>query len=170
MKRTIPIKQIFPCCAIATAAALLAACNVTPDTHGADIKALTDNERHWNQDIAAKDGAKIASYYADDGVLILAGQKPIVGRTAIQAAFAHMTADPGFALKFQTQKVEVAKSGDLGYTEGSYTLDLTDPATKQLVRDHGSYLTTYRKAADGSWHATTDIPVSDVPPASPPSG
>jgi ketosteroid isomerase-like protein len=71
-------------------------------------------------------------------------------------------------LKFQAARVEVAKSGDQAYTQGSYAMTMTDPASKQVVNDHGSYVTTYRKQADGTWKAVADIATSDVPPPAPP--
>jgi ketosteroid isomerase-like protein len=63
--------------------------------------------------------------------------------------------------------VDVAKSGDLGYTQGSYKLTVTDPTTHKIINDHGSYVTTYRKQADGSWKAVADIATSEVPPGPP---
>jgi ketosteroid isomerase-like protein len=67
-------------------------------------------------------------------------------------------------LKFQASRVEVSKSGDVGYTMGAYTLSVTDPVAKQVVNDHGSYITTYRKGADGAWKSVADVAVSAVPP------
>ncbi len=78
-----------------------------------------------------------------------------------------MTADPAMSLKFQATKTDVAKSGDLAYTQGTYTLTLTDPKTKKIITDHGSYVTTYRKQADGTWKAVADIATSEVPPPPP---
>jgi hypothetical protein len=45
---------------------------------------------------------------------------------------------------------------------------VTDPQTKQIVNDHGSYVTTYRKQPDGTWKAIADIATSEVPPPAPP--
>jgi ketosteroid isomerase-like protein len=75
--------------------------------------------------------------------------------------------DPALSLKFQASKVEVAKSGDVAYTLGSYTMAMTDPQTKHVGNDHGSYVTTYRKQADGTWKAVADITTSEVPPPAP---
>jgi ketosteroid isomerase-like protein len=72
------------------------------------------------------------------------------------------------ALSFKASKVDVAKSGDLGYTQGTYKMTMTDPTTHKPVEDHGTYVTTYRKQADGSWKAVTDIASSSVPPPAPP--
>jgi uncharacterized protein (TIGR02246 family) len=151
----------------------LTACNQTPDktsdTRDADIAALKANEAQWVQDYAAKDVDKVAAHYADDAVLMIPGAPPVVGKDAIHTGFKPMLADPALSLKFEASKVDVAKSGDLAYTEGSYTMTLTDPQTKQIVHDHGSYVTTYRKQPDGAWKATVDIVNSDVPPPPAPS-
>ena len=81
-----------------------------------------------------------------------------------------MTADPAVSLKFQANKVDVASSGDLAFTQGTYTLTMTDPHTGKVINDHGSFVTTYRKQSDGSWKAVADIATSDVPPPPTPSG
>ena len=49
-------------------------------------------------------------------------------------------------------------------------MTMTDPNSKQVINDHGSYVTTYRKQPDGSWKAVADIASSEVPlPAPPPA-
>jgi uncharacterized protein (TIGR02246 family) len=149
---------------------LLMGCNQTaPDTHDADVKALKDNEMQWNQDYAAKDADKLVAHYADDAVLMVPGTPPTSGKDSIRKALQQMTTDPALSLKFEPSTVEVAKSGDLAYTQGSYNLTVTDPNSKQVVHDHGSYVTTYRKQSDGSWKAVADIATSEVPPSAPPS-
>jgi uncharacterized protein (TIGR02246 family) len=152
---------------------VLAGCNATPpDTHDADVKAIKDNEVQWNADWAAKDVDKLMAHYADDVFFVTAGAPAITTKDALRAAFKGMTADPALSLKFQASRVEVAKSGDMGYTMGTYTLTVTDPVSKQAVNDNGSYVTTYRKGADGSWKSVADVAISAVPPpvaAPPPS-
>jgi uncharacterized protein (TIGR02246 family) len=160
-------------CAITAMALTMTACNDTPDTHDADVKAIQANESQWNQDFASKDPVKITAHYADDAVLIVPGTPAISGHDAILNSLKQMTSDPAMTLKFQATKVDVAKSGDLAYTEGTYNLTVTDPQTKQVINDHGSYVTTYRKQADGTWKAVADIASSDVPPPpapAPPTG
>jgi len=45
-------------------------------------------------------------------------------------------------------------------------MTLTDAKRKKPVTDKGSYVTGYRKQADGSWKAVSDINVSEVAPTS----
>lgn len=163
------MKSIAGLCAATALLLTLTACNqappAAPNTHDTDVKAIQDTETQWGQDWAAHDAAKIASHYEDDAVLMVPGGPPTTGKDAIQKALAATVSS--MDLKFQASKVDVASSGDLGYTQGSYTLALTDPKTKKVVNDHGSYVTTYRKQADGSWKAVADIANSETPQPAP---
>lgn len=149
-------------------ALVLASCAPVPaDTHDADTKAIKDNETQWNADWAAKDLEKLVAHYAEDGALMAPGMPVSSGKEAIRKTFKEMIGDPVLSLKFQASKVEVSKGGDIGYTQGSYTMTMTDPNSKQVINDHGSYVTTYRKQPDGSWKAVADIAASEVPPPAP---
>jgi len=151
-------------------ALLLAGCSQTaPDTREADAKAVKDTETQWNQDYVTKELDKVAAHYADNAVLMISGMPSSSGKDAIRKTLTEMLADPALTLKFQASRVEVAKAGDLAYTQGSYTMTMTDPMSKQVINDHGSYVTTYSKQPDGSWKAVADIATSEVPPAMPPS-
>jgi len=133
----------------------------------ADVRAISDTEAQWNKDYAAKDPEKILAYFTDDAVLMVPGGPSSSGKDAIRAAMKQILSDPAMSLTFQASKVDVAKSGELGYTQGSYKLTVTGPVTHKVINDHGSYVTTYRKQADGSWKAVADIATSQVPPAPP---
>jgi uncharacterized protein (TIGR02246 family) len=156
-------------CAATVLALFLTACS--SDTHDADVKALKDGEVQWNQDYASKNVDKIVSHYAGDAVLMAPGMPATTGKDPIRTMLTQMVADPALSLHFEATNVDVAKSGDLGYTRGKYTMDMTDPQTKQVVHDHGSYVTTYRKQPDGTWKAVSDIASSETPsiPIPPPA-
>jgi len=158
----------FAALAGATLFALMTAgCNQTANTHDADVQAIKDVETQWNQDYVAKDLDKLVGHYADDAVLMAPGEAATVGKDAIRNALKQMVSDPTMSLKFQATKVDTSSSGDMGYSYGTYTLTLTDPQSKQLINDHGNYETVYRKGADGSWKAVSDIASSAVPPPAP---
>jgi len=156
--------RIALCCATMVAL-LLTGC--TQDIREADAKALKDNEAQWNQDFVSKDAEKLVAHYADNAVLMAPGMPPSSGKDAIRKTLTEMLTDPVLSLKFQSSRVEVSKGGDLAYTQGSYTMTMTDPNTKQVVHDHGSYVTTYSRQADGSWKAVADIATSETPAPAP---
>jgi uncharacterized protein (TIGR02246 family) len=161
------MKKIVALACAAVVASVMTACNKTANTHDADVQAIKNLETAWNQDYAGKDPDKIASYYADDAVLMVPGMDAASGKDAIRKVSVQMFTDPAFSLKFQASKVDAAKSGDLAYSQGSYTLIMTDPNTKKVANDHGSYVTVYHKQADGTWKVVSDIATSSVPPPAP---
>jgi uncharacterized protein (TIGR02246 family) len=126
----------------------------------AAIRAIEDG---WNRDWARKDVARLAAHYTRDAVLMAPGAR-MVGIAQIRAGLTQMTSDPALSLRFHAERVEVSASGDLAYTQGTYTFRSTDPRTHQPVEDHGSYVTTYRRQADGSWKAVDDIASSGTRP------
>jgi len=166
------MNRIATFCAAAAVACTLTACNPsTPppaaSTYDADVKAIQDNETQWVADYATRDAAKITAHYAGDAVLMGPGMPRASGKDAIQKMITGMVSDPALSLKFLAARIDVATSGDLGYSQGTYTMAMTDPQTKKVINDHGSYVTTYRKQADGSWKAVADIATSEVPPPMP---
>ena len=167
------MKALATLCGTAVVALAVTACNQTPppapDTHDADVKAISDTEAQANQAWATKDPEKVMAFYADDAVLMTPGMEAVHGKDALRTSLKGMLADPAVSLTFQSSKVDVAKSGDLAYTQGSYKLTVTDPATHKPINDHGNYVTTFRKQADSSWKAVADIASSAVPPPMPPT-
>jgi uncharacterized protein (TIGR02246 family) len=143
----------------------LAGCSgsATPDTHDADVQALKNAEAAWVKDAATKDVEKFASHYNDDASVLMPNAPVINGKDAIRGAFKPMLEDPNFALTFEATRVDVAKSGELGYTQGAYSMTMSDPKTKQPMTDKGKYVTVFKKQADGSWKAVSDMISSDLP-------
>jgi uncharacterized protein (TIGR02246 family) len=159
------MKRLMIFCATTALTLLATACS--SDTHDADVKAIQATEAQWNQDYFSKNAAKIAGHYADNAVLMIPGSPAASGIDAIRANAAQMASDPALSLNFKSDRIGVAKSGDLAYTQGTYTITLTDPQTKQIIHDHGSYVTTYRKQPDGTWKAVADIASSAIPMSAP---
>ena len=151
-------------CALATVTLSYSRPVQPPDTHDADVEALRATEAQWNDDFRAKDIEKLVAHYADHAVLISPGSSASNGEEAIRSTLKEMVGDSALSLKFEARHIDVAKSGDMAYTTGSYTLTMTDPGTKQPINDKGSYVTVYRKQLDGSWKAVADIASSETPP------
>jgi len=104
----------------------------------------------------AKDSAKLTSYYASDAVLAVPG-RTVKGTDAIGKANAEDLKDPAFKLDFSNDRTEVARSGDLAYTTGSFNVTYTNSKTKKVEREKGTYVTVFKKQSDGSWKAVADI-------------
>jgi uncharacterized protein (TIGR02246 family) len=141
---------------------LLAGCAQHPDTHDADVTAIKNTEAAWMKDAATKDVEKWVGYYTDDGAVLLPNAPVITGKDNIRAALKPMLSDPNFAITFSSTKVDVAKSGDLAYAQGTYSMTMTDPKSHAPATDRGKYITVFKKQGD-SWKAVEDMLSSDMP-------
>jgi ketosteroid isomerase-like protein len=70
--------------------------------------------------------------------------------------------DGNFAFTFEVGRVELARSVDFGYVQGSYTMVTTDWSTKKPLTDQGTYLRVYRKQLDGAWSVLLDMRASSL--------
>ena len=129
------------------------------------MQAIKDTEVAWAKSAAAKDADKFASVYTDDGSLLLQDTPAINGKDAIGKAIKGMMSDPNFALSFHGARWDVAKSGEMGFSQGTYTMTMTNPKTKKPAPEKGKYLTIFKKQADGTWKAVEDMVSSDGPMA-----
>jgi ketosteroid isomerase-like protein len=127
------------------------------------IETATDAVNRTAQEILdallAKDSAKVNSYYARDAVIATAGRPAAKDSRAVFKAIRDDVADPNFKMSLSNEKTEVAGSVDLAYRRGSFTITFTNPQTKQVENAAGTYLTVFRKQADGSWKTVEDFGV-----------
>jgi ketosteroid isomerase-like protein len=93
-------------------------------------------------------------YLASDAVQLPAQADPIMGRDSI---YNRMKASSGkYLLQWEPKKAEVSKSGDMGYTWGTYSITSEDE--KGLKRtSYGKYLNVWKKQNDGLWKVLIDI-------------
>lgn len=163
MSKTCPIALRAACFGLALFVVACTQQQPAPDTRAADQAALRDADMAWSKGAAAKQLDAMVGYYADDAALFLDNAPIATGKEAIHKVWEQMYQMPGFSIGWQASKVEVARSGDLGYTYGTYELMMNDPKGNP-VTDRGKYVTVWKKQADGSWKAVADIANSDLPP------
>lgn len=130
----------------------------------ADVAAETDAVRKadadWSTAIGSKDIDAFLSYFAADGVLMMPNMPAMNGPEAIRAGVSPMM--PAMSVSWTATNAEVAASGDLAYTTGTYQASMTMP-DGTMHPDNGKYATIWKKQADGSWKVVVDIFNSDVP-------
>jgi len=108
------------------------------------------------------DSVALASFYADDAILMFANMPAVRGHDAIVKAFGGMAASMKVsAFKLTTQDVIV--TGDYAIETGSF--DMTSQASKggKPTHDVGKYLVLWKKQPDGSYKMLRDIENSDQP-------
>ena len=79
--------------------------------------------------------------------------KDLAAATKVWASY---FAEPTFSISWKTLHAEVAKSGDLGYTAGTYEASYKGPDGKQ-ISEKGKYLCAWELQKDGSWKAIHDM-------------
>lgn len=124
--------------------------------------AIRTADAEWAKATAAKDEAGFMALVATDGHILPPNEPAVSGTNAIRQWFSGMSAMPGFSVSWKPTLVEVATSGDMGYTVGAYELTMQDPYGA-TINDHGKYVTVWKKQADGSWKVAVDTFNSDVP-------
>lgn len=142
---------------LATAAAL---CLVLPARAGGDIaedaRTLVKLDEEWSAAAGKRDVEKVASFYADDAVAYPPNEPVCVGREAAKKVWAAYLADPSFNISWKSTHAEIAKSGELGFTSGTYEDSFKGPDGK-MVHETGKFLCVWKKQADGSWKAIHDM-------------
>lgn len=130
---------------------------------GADSGSVSDaikaDEKKWNDQFKSKDLEGLIAHYTDDAFFVAPGVPGASGSTAIRKAYADGLADNYFELSFASDKID--SSGDLAYARGHFSEKYQDPKSKQIVSHSGTYITVYKKQADGGWKAVEDIAVAD---------
>jgi len=111
-----------------------------PDTRAEDERALRDSDAQWSKAAGAKDVEQFVSFFADDSSELPPNGPGLAGKEAIRKWASELTAQSGFAVSWQPTKVEVSRTGDIGYEIGTYQLTVNNPKGKP-VTDHGKGLT-----------------------------
>lgn len=91
------------------------------------------------------------SYAAEDAVL-MRNDKLIIGKNNIDIFYNNQTAT---GLTWTPDYIDVASSGDLGYTYGKYLFKYTDSDGK-LLESSGVFHTVWKRQPNGNWKFVWD--------------
>jgi ketosteroid isomerase-like protein len=96
-------------------------------------------------DMSRQVGIKKAftEFMSQEGILLRPDYPPIVGAEAID--YLSLVSDTGYVLSWKPSGGEIAKSGDMGFTYGEYTLKVEDAVI------NGTYVNVWKKQRDGAW-------------------
>ena len=154
IKKLLGLKFIFAAVGVA-GVLLLASCAPAVDTD-ALAKELTRLDDDWSKAAATKDADKVASFYAKDAIAYPPDEPIAVGQPAAKKVWASYFRDSTYSLSWKTEHAGVTKSGDLGFTAGTFE-DSFRGRDGTLIAKKGKYLCTWAKQADGNWKATHDM-------------
>ena len=115
---------------------------------------------------STNDADAFAGFVAPNGSIMPPNAPAVVGTGNVRDWIAGMMAMPDFSVSWQVSSVDVAASGDIGYTTGTYDMSMRGP-DGMPIKDHGKYLTVWTHTPDGTWKAQYDQFNSDIAPPAP---
>jgi len=116
----------------------------------------------WLKAYRSKDAKRAAGFYDEHGSMLAPNTPRLSGKKALEKFIAKSFAMPEYEISWRCHKAEVARSGELGYTRGSYRMSFRD-ASGNKFSDSGKYLMLWRKRRDGTWKVLLDMSNSDLP-------
>jgi len=144
------------------AAGLLAASLALAQAVQADKSALLKIDEQFSADAQRLGVAEaFARYAAPDARMLPAGKGVVSGLDAVKSQMAGFP--KGATLAWKPFHADIAASGDLGYTLGTYELRAKDEAGKATVA-YGKYCSVWKKQPDGSWKWVVDVGTSSPEP------
>ena len=107
--------------------------------------------------LAEDEGIPVAFLaYADENAVLLRNNKLVIGKDAIREYYMKQASnDTSVHLTWKPEFIDIAESGDLGYTYGYYTYSYIDSEGKK-VESNGVFHTVWKKQPDGTWRFVWD--------------
>jgi ketosteroid isomerase-like protein len=142
--------------------------SATPDTSAADEAAIRAADEQWSAGAGKNDLEGTLAFYAGDAVVLPPNAPIAKDSKSIRDSWAGLLG-PNTSVSWKASKVEVAKSGELGYLYGTYQLSIKDPKGGPGMSDTGKIVEIWKKQADGKWKCIVDMYNSDTPVPAPPA-
>ena len=120
------MRTILSLLLIAAALAVTSCAPTAGDSSAADASRIRALDEQWSATAARNDLDGTVAFYADDAVLLAPNAPVATDRKSIRESWAGLLG-PNTAISWRPSKVETAKSGELGYLYGTYSLTLKDP-------------------------------------------
>jgi ketosteroid isomerase-like protein len=117
-------------------------------------------DQEWARVFGAKDLKRSVDFCADEATFMSPNAPAAVGKEAIGKSFSAFFVLPDLQITWHPLKVEVARSGELGYSTGVYEMTFRDAGGKTMT-DRGKYVTVWKKQKNGRWKVSYDIFNSD---------
>jgi ketosteroid isomerase-like protein len=151
------MKPFYPIFVVVALSAIFA--SPASRTHAAagkdDAQTLRQLEADFMKAAAERGSAGYMSYYADDAVELPNGVAALQGKETIAQTMGFLDQKEN-QLSWTPVGADMAASGDLGYTYGTYEFRSKDKDGKLSVA-HGKYTSIWKKQKDGSWKVVLDM-------------
>jgi uncharacterized protein (TIGR02246 family) len=131
-------------------------CNPQKPDLKAEGEKIMELSREWSRAASSGNVEKTVSYWAEDAMLMSAGQPQLKGKKAIRQMVEESYKIPGFRISWQPQSVEVSENGDMAYLIEDAQISFTDSTGKTITQNNKA-VSIWRKQTDGSWKNVVDI-------------
>jgi len=118
-------------------------------------QALLDADKAFDLATAERGLDGWMSFFAEDARINTPGGI-LEGQATLRKFYSGMFARKNFSIRWKPLYAEASQDGTLGYTLGAAEISSDDESGVRQKRS-GRYLTVWRKLADGSWKAATDL-------------
>jgi uncharacterized protein (TIGR02246 family) len=135
---------------------IIFSCNQQKTDTKSEGEKVMQTSRDWSGVVATGDVEKSLSYWADDAVVMSAGQPLLKGKKEIRKMVEGSFKTPGFKISWDPQSAEVSGSGDMAYLVEKVTMSMND-STGKTITMHAKGVTVWKKQSDGSWKDVVDI-------------
>ena len=131
-------------------------CNEKKVDTKAEGEKIMQLSREWSKAASSGDLEKTLSYWAEDAIIMSAGDQPVQGKPAIRQMVEGSFKVPGFRISWQPQTIQVSESGDMAYMTETTQISYAD-STGKVNTINNNAISIWRKQADGSWKNAVDI-------------
>ncbi len=150
MKKTLKLMLLL--------SALIYSCNTNMKQDSIEKwkREIVDTEKEFAE-MALKEGIpKAFLTYAAQDVVLMRNNSLIIGKESLQENYKNKKSESGnVSLSWKPDFVDVASSGDLGYTYGKYVYTTTDSIGNAKVVE-GIFHTVWKRQPDGKWKFVWD--------------
>jgi ketosteroid isomerase-like protein/quercetin dioxygenase-like cupin family protein len=141
--------------------ALFLTCVALAPAHAqSDEQLIRAIDSTWITVFAARDTAKLLTYYAPAAVGMYPNTATVRGAPAIVHAYGDMSKMPAMQMMGRPVSIVVSKGGDLATSTGTYHMSYNSPDGP--VVDSGSYVEVLQKI-NGQWKIVNEIVTSSAP-------
>ena len=115
---------------------------------------LIQTSKQWSDAASNRDVDKTLSYWADDAVVMAAGQPVLTGKAEIKKMIEASFSNPSFRISWSPKTADI--EGNMGYLIED-TKITTDDSLGRPITQRFKTITIWKKQTDGQWKNVVDI-------------
>ena len=115
---------------------------------------LIQTSKQWSDAASNRDVDKTLNYWADDAVVMAAGQPVLTGKAEIKKMIEASFSNPSFRISWSPKTADI--EGNMGYLIED-TKITTDDSLGRPITQRFKTVTIWKKQTDGQWKNVVDI-------------